>query len=101
MRGTIRDMQAGKVRSFVALYWGDFSARVLALRPAGPPAPAQPSAQASASCRATVSAKEKRRKFIGPPTAIAWRVVALADDCIPSDASPSYCAMAALLSTLP
>jgi len=88
MRGTIRDMQAGKVRSFVAVYWGDFSARALGLRPVGRPGPARPSAPASASCRGTVSAKEKRRKFIGPPTAIAWRVVALADDCKPSGREP-------------
>lgn len=74
LRGTMHEMQAGKVRWSVAVYWVDFSVRAWERRPVGP-LPAQPSARASASFRGTVSAKDKRKKSIGPRTAIAWQDV--------------------------
>ena len=68
LRGITREMRAGKVKWFVAVYWVDFSVE---LRPVVPPA--LPSAPVSASCRGTVSVKDKRKKSTGPLTAIAWQ----------------------------
>ena len=71
LRGTMREMQAGKVRSSAAAPSVDYSASALAPRLAAP-GPALPSAAALVLCRADARVKELPTRSIGPRIAIAW-----------------------------
>ena len=73
LRGTMREMRAGKVRSSAAAPSVDYSAWASELRPAAP-VPALPSAVALVPCLEDARVKELPTRSIGPRTAIAWQV---------------------------
>ena len=72
LRGTMQEMQAGKVRSSAAAPSVDYSASASAPRPAAPE-PALPSAAALVLCREDARVKELPTRSIGPRIATAWR----------------------------